>query len=354
MVETSMLRLPISGKENEYFLLEISSNGSRPLDLKLVGSESTAVFMMKLRHKRAGDYKASSGPCSHEEWENILTSTLVNRRSVPDVEIRADVESDGSSVSLSFRKNIQGITQRLGSIKLEEDEKTEISPFDWCVSAIGSRDKVEGDLATAIAKVKTTEDSLKELQEYLDKIIRTKKEDETELLEKFRDLLNEKKVKIRQQQRLLASSTVDPEKLANIGGGRGALKRVAQASRASKRKVKEEPESSDDGFEKMDVEEDEGDNNASVELDAEEDRGDTTADETVSGTDSEEEPAPPPVKSRRTQAAVSTSANETSKPSTSREASEAPPPRRVLPFMKNKKPAPPPPKPVDDDETESD
>ena len=101
----------------------------------------------------------------------------------------------------------------------QEDEKTEISPFDWCVSAIASREKVQEDLVAAIAKVQTVEDSLKELKDQLDELIKTKEEDETELLEKFRDLLNEKKVKIRQQQRLLASANVDPDKLANIGGG---------------------------------------------------------------------------------------------------------------------------------------
>ncbi|KAI2620172.1 hypothetical protein GGS26DRAFT_601770 [Hypomontagnella submonticulosa] len=352
MTEASILRFPISGKENEYFLLEASSNGSRPLDLKLIGSESTAVFITKLRHKRIGDYKASSGPCSHEEWEKILTSALIDQQPVPDVEIRADVQSDGTSVSLSFRKNIQGITQRLGSIKLEEDEKTEISPFDWCVSAIGTRERVGEDLAAATAKIRNLEDSLKELREQLDDLIKTKEEDETQLLEKFRDLLNEKKVKIRQQQRLLASATVDPEKLAKVGGTPGTQKHVAEASRASKRKVKDEPESSgDDSFEKMDVVEDSDDGSAQP---GAEENGDTTADETASGTDTDSEPAPPPVKSQKNQAAMqeqdspeSSSEQETSKAKISK-----PPPRRTLPL--NKKPPAPAPQPVDDDETESD
>jgi hypothetical protein len=47
MVETHVLRFPISGQEDGSFLLEVSSNGSRPLDLKLMGSESTAVFFAK-------------------------------------------------------------------------------------------------------------------------------------------------------------------------------------------------------------------------------------------------------------------------------------------------------------------
>ncbi|KAI1381447.1 hypothetical protein F4677DRAFT_403063 [Hypoxylon crocopeplum] len=357
MAESSILRFPIARKENEYFLLEVSSNGSRPLDLKLVGSESTAVFMMKLRHKRAGDYKASGSPCSAEEWEEILISTLVNQHPASDVEIKAIVQSDGAEVSLSFRKSIQGITQRLGSIVLEENEKIEISPFDWCVSALGARAKVEGDLATAAVKIQSLEDSLKELKDQLDELIKTKEDDETLLLEKFRDLLNEKKVKIRQQQRLLASANVDPEKLANVAGSQNTQRRVARESRASKRKAKEEPESSDEGFEKMDVEE--GGDDGSPQPDVKEEHGETTADETASGTDTDDEPAPPPVRSQRNQAAVpkhntraSTSQRKPSTPDSS-QSSEAPPPRRVLPFMKTKKPAAPAPKPADDDETES-
>ncbi|KAI1388384.1 uncharacterized protein F4822DRAFT_244679 [Hypoxylon trugodes] len=362
MVETAVLRFPISGRENEYFLLETSSNGSKPLDLKLVGSESTAVFMMKLRHKRVADFKASGGPCSHEEWEEILTSILINEHLLPDIEIRADVQSDGSSVSLSFRKNIQGITQRVGSLKLEEDEKTEISPFDWCVSAIGSREKIQENLATTNAKTQALEDSLKELKDQLDDLIKTKEEDETHLLEKFRNLLNEKKVKIRQQQRLLASANVDPEKLANVAGSQSKQKHVAQTSRASKRKVKEEPESSD-GFERMDVEED-GGGDGIAQSEADDDEGNTTADETASGSSSDDEPAPPPpVRSQKNQAVApkratraSTSAKGAPKPDSGPldDDDEPLPPRRVLPFMKNKKPTAPPPKSADSDETESD
>lgn len=184
----------------------------------------------------------------------------------------------------------------------------------------------------------------------MDELIKIKEEDETQLLEKFRDLLNEKKVKIRQQQRLLASANVDPQKLANVSGGQSMQKRTVQASRAAKRKVKEEPESSDDGFQKMDV--DEADDSDSVQEEGGEDQGESTADETASGTGSDDEPAPQPkrklpVRSRRNQAAASTSAS-----NAAFEEDSPPPPKRKLPFMK--KPAAPAPKPVDDDETESD
>lgn len=63
-----------------------------------------------VRHKKIVDYKANPSHCTDEEWESILTSTFVDLKPVADIEIRADIQSDGTSVTLSFRKNVQGIT----------------------------------------------------------------------------------------------------------------------------------------------------------------------------------------------------------------------------------------------------
>ncbi|KAI0457191.1 hypothetical protein F5B21DRAFT_501571 [Xylaria acuta] len=389
MVETPVLRFPILGQEDGSFLLEVSPNGPRPLDLKLVGSESTAVFLLKLRHKKIDEYRASPSHCTGEEWQQMLTSTFVDLKPVPDIEVRADVQSDGASVTLSFRKNIQGITQRLGSIKLDENDKTEISPFDWCVSAIASRSKVTDELATATAKIESLEHTINELKAQLDDFITTKEEDETQMLEKFRDLLNEKKLKIRQQHRLLAAAKVDPEKLANIGGGDGQdVHRTAGPSRSSKRKagIKEEEGESDDGFEKMDIDKQDGDGSASTNTqpesgsDVDENQQlSTDNDVTASDPDTDDEPptraevkrkgvSPP---GRITKPKVSAS-KQTAGPSRSTRAAtqkqalaaasdsegeddegDALPPRRTLPFMRTKQTAPPL-KPADDDETQSD
>lgn len=78
------------------------------------------------------------------------------------------------------------------------------------------------------------------------------------MLGKFRDLLNEKKSKIRDQQRVLSSATVDPEKLAAVQAASKAEKgRGAGTSRTRKRKgrVEHVPEGtvSDSSSERMDV-----------------------------------------------------------------------------------------------------
>ncbi|KAI5918996.1 hypothetical protein F4810DRAFT_531195 [Camillea tinctor] len=362
MEDYQILRFPISGQDDGSFLLEVSSHGSRPLDLKFVGSEGGAVFTIKLRHKKISDYKAANSPCTDDQWERILTCIFVEQQPVPDVEVRADVQSNPSSVSLSFRKNIQGITQRLGSIKLDENDKAEISPFDWCVSAIAARTKVAEDLVAATANIKSLENTVNELKAQLDELIQAKDEHETELLEKFRDLLNEKKVKIRQQQRLLASASIDSDKLANVGASQNTLARAAEASRSGKRKaVKEESDSSDAGFERMDTE----DTSTVGALPDQESDGEgqaTAEDDTPSETDSDSEPAPAPSKPKKSLASASkpsTRAAAPTEPVVTGKASDGDeelPPRRVLPFKGKKATAvpPPKPKPADDEETESD
>ncbi|KAI1312694.1 hypothetical protein F5Y03DRAFT_390394 [Xylaria venustula] len=336
-----------------------------------------------LRHKKIDEYKASPGPCTDEEWEQILTSTFVDLQPVPDVEIKAEAQSDGTSVTLSFRKNIQGITQRLGSLNLDENDRTEISPFDWCVSAIESRRNVTQELATATAKIESLEHSIKQLKAQLEDFITTKEEDEAQMLEKFRDLLNEKKLKIRQQHRLLAAAKVDPDKLDNVGDNEEQdAHRNAGPSRSGKRKatVKEEEGESDDGFEKMEVDNPQAGGDASTDseptsgTDAGGNRQLSTDDDaTASEPDTEDEPATAaevkrksgtvPGRITKPKASVSKPATRSSQrvaqkqtvaadDSEDQDDDELPPPR-VLPFMRAKKSAPPP-KTADEDETEDD
>ena len=65
---------------------------------------------------------------------------------------------------------------------------------------------------------------MRRLNESLAELVKLKAEEENSLLEKFSLLLNEKKLKIRDQQRLLASANVDPARLEaveEVRAGRG-------------------------------------------------------------------------------------------------------------------------------------
>lgn len=73
-------------------------------------------------------------------------------------------------------------------------------------------DVYEHRISTLSTQLQAAEKSIKELQASLDDLVLSKKEHENMLLGSFAQVLNEKKLKIRNQQRLLASTNVDSEK----------------------------------------------------------------------------------------------------------------------------------------------
>ncbi|KAK7948761.1 Mitotic apparatus protein p62-like protein [Apiospora aurea] len=392
MTRSHILRLPCGDAESGNFVLEAKSNGSKPLDLLIRGTDGASAFETKTRHNRIKEFKAANAPCSEAEWEQILLAILVDPQGATraqDIEIKVELSSD-EEVTLHFRKNIQGIAQRLGTIKLKELDETEdnpgISPFDWCIQILEDYEKVVQEVGATKALARELEQSVEELKGQLEDLLKAKEGDESVLLEKFRDLLNEKKLKIRQQQKVIESAEVDPEKLQNVGASQHTM-RKAGGSRTSKRKIKDEPlsdEESDGGFEKMDVD----DQNSGPQQDSDTDERQTTDNDATESepdnnkTDAEEEEAPAepapnkskPARSTRSRATkgspapskptrASTAAASRSTRASQKQSEEptvveadddvaAPPPVRTLPFKsKANKPAP---APVADDETESD
>ncbi|KAH6645959.1 hypothetical protein BKA67DRAFT_663833 [Truncatella angustata] len=267
-----VFRFPIvddaTGAEKGSFLLQvIPTQGSKnPLDLRLVGTQSTSAYQAKLRHRRVQEWKNKqsndkSARCTDEEWEQILIATFIEPTNPHRRDIEVIVEIQASAI-LIIRRNTLCVKHRLGHIELEEFEITENKDgsdngpqlFDWCVAAISDRAKVVDDLAAARARTVELEKSTKELRAHLEDLLKAKEHDEHQLLQKFQQLLNEKKLKIRQQQRLLVSADVDPQKLKNVGASQNTVSK-AKTSRGGKRKATQQAveDESDDGFEKMDV-----------------------------------------------------------------------------------------------------
>lgn len=127
-------------------------------------------------------------------------------------------------------------------------------------------------MADLKVKSNDAEAAVAQLKSQLEELIQAKEEDETALLQKFRDLLNEKKVKIREQQKVIAASgsfnashpgasqpteevTVKQEKPAKKPPAKPA--RQVGKSRASKRKApaskRVEEESEEEDLQAMDV-----------------------------------------------------------------------------------------------------
>jgi exopolyphosphatase/pppGpp-phosphohydrolase len=100
----------------------------------------------------------------------------------------------------------------LGSLTLHQDDEQGIELFEWSNIAITRAGILEQRFNSLIARFHAAEDTIKSLSKQLEKLISSKNEDEQRLMSDFTQLLNEKKLKIRNQQRLLASANVDPEK----------------------------------------------------------------------------------------------------------------------------------------------
>lgn len=202
-------------------------------------------------------------------------------------------------------------------------------------------------------KMDEKDDTIRKLQASSDELVRLKNENETQLLEKFSLLLNEKKLKIRDQQRLLADASVDPATVEVVEESRLAVRsRSAGPSRKGKRKAASKAPASEDesdaGFEKMEVDEEQAANDSDEKQRQTSDED--TADETQSD-DDEGAPPPPPVK----KTAAETKSQSSSHTAALVDGDDVVPPKRELPF--SKKPPAQLSKPAvadDDSETQSD
>ncbi|EHK96389.1 hypothetical protein M7I_7888 [Glarea lozoyensis 74030] len=185
-----------------------------------------------------------------------------------------------------------------------------------------------GSQVDEFARMEEKDAQIKKLEEGMDELVKLKTSHESALLEKFSILLNEKKLKIRDQQRLLSASNIDPEKLEEVARSRDSRSRSAGPSRSGKRKLAVKDDESDDGFEKMEVEEE-----ADVLNDSDGEGRRTPEPDLTASEDSDDEPVPPPI--RKT--AHSQEMNEP--PSSAAEVKKedfVPPPRRELPFQHKK------------------
>ncbi|KAF9877727.1 hypothetical protein CkaCkLH20_04862 [Colletotrichum karsti] len=358
MASGHVLRFPRSDREGAFVIVQATPTRSKALDVKLVGTDGVEPYAVSLRHDKIASLRVKNSPCSEEEWVSILTS-VISQDPANDVEVVASVE-DESSITLTVRKKGKEFSQRLGAIELSHSPRELIELYDWCGLSVQTANEAKEALASATAKASQLEETVRDLQAHLEELVAAKEANETELLEKFCLLLNEKKLKIRQQQLLLASVSANPGRLASPAVKeenptqepnlpRQRAKRAPAKSRQSKRKEAPAPieeDDSDDGFERMNV-----DSAAKSATNASDQERDTTEDEDATASeDEDDEPVVASSSSTTAPARQPLPAREKPKPANV----EAPPPKRELPFAKKKQaPAKPPPPPAGS-ETESD
>lgn len=269
--------------EDAFILGEVTVTGSKPLSVRIIATEGEEPYVITLNPSRLSDLLVANSPCSPSEWERILCFVLLGADPIEGIEAGAEAQT-GKAVTVTIRRRIAGINQRLGTLNLPHTPSASIELFTWCGNALSSRDSLLSSLATKSTELTTLEAQVEDLKKQLDELTAAKKTSEDDLLEKFCFLLNEKKVKIREQQRLLSAALVDPGRVAQVAAVRGVdldgvstsgnrnrsgsknrvggvksvgkeKGRAAGPSRTGKRKGKAVVSSSDDedGFEKMDV-----------------------------------------------------------------------------------------------------
>ncbi|RDA93813.1 hypothetical protein CP533_6363 [Ophiocordyceps camponoti-saundersi (nom. inval.)] len=312
-----------------YVLARASPTGTAPFDLRLVATEGHSPYVCDLRHNRVASLRAKNCPVSEQEWEQIL-GTVLRREQIDDIQVEASVQT-GVSASLMIRKQVKGITQRLGSITLRCDEGERIELFEWCTHSLDALSEANDNTTSLAVKVRDLEAEIIDLQAQLEGLIEAKKEDETALLLKFRDLLNEKKVKIREQQSIIAST---PQLGHHRPTESGPMKRKLES-------IKSEDESID--------------NSPHDAPNAETGRSDSgdTSDGTASeaGEDDREQGGSNSNIADRHMDSASSDEDVDRQATSTRPAAQAPPPPRKLPFAaNNKEPA----SPTAEEETESD
>jgi hypothetical protein len=160
------------------------------------------------------------------------------------------------------------------------------------------------------ARVSSEQDTIAKLNAQLDDFIKTKNDTETAMLQQFMELLNEKKMKIRDQSRLLAGAKVDKSagksslailrspdvsnttSAANVQSARDTTKtRKPGASRTSKRKAPAQAASPDLAPD-SDSDQMEIDQAKTEEQDDDEAPEPVTPEQSDNETDEEDEPAP--------------------------------------------------------------
>ncbi|GAB0133841.1 hypothetical protein EsDP_00002235 [Epichloe bromicola] len=202
-----VLKFVRTDEESSSVLVHVSSKGSKALDLKLIGTEGAAPYACSLRHDRVSSLRVKNCPVSETEWQNILIS-IFQQELHSDIRATATVQSE-SSIVLTVRKQVQGITQRLGAISLNYEVNETIELFDWCAISVDALTQIQESATESAGKFSGMQASVDDLKSQLDELIQAKQEDEVALLQKFRDLLNEKKVKIRQQQKIIMELSVN-------------------------------------------------------------------------------------------------------------------------------------------------
>ncbi|TQS33918.1 hypothetical protein Golomagni_05722, partial [Golovinomyces magnicellulatus] len=217
----NVIKIPCSSDEHDFVLVHVSWDSDTSQSLTLVGSEGENVYAVTIdkSRKSTGVKWKDEAPPEQEVVDHLFSTIFLGDNAViasshdTDREVRglyqavAAIKSD--TLIITIQKKIEGIIEKLGEITLLPEE-LDISLFSWCSLTIQSRQSLLHELDKTKSVLRRKDEEIKILKETLDQMTDLKRQHEDILLKKFTLLLNEKKAKIRdQERRLFMSSSTD-------------------------------------------------------------------------------------------------------------------------------------------------
>lgn len=245
MAPKHVLRVRRTDGSPDHLLVNVTQTSkTRPLDLKLVATDHEHLYHASIKSNDLVALQASKYNGDEDEWKQVLTCTLLQQRPDANLDALQSLEVvaavNGETCTLTVRNNIGGITSRLGSINLtHDDEREEVSAFEWVDTAAAASDDLRSELATLHSSLESQQAQVAKLTAQLDELVKAKKEHEEQLLRKCAVLLDSKRAKIREQQRELnAMSKVTGHKAgASSRGKRKAYEHSSDLDEDDKAKL---------------------------------------------------------------------------------------------------------------------
>ncbi|RAL02036.1 uncharacterized protein BO80DRAFT_405226 [Aspergillus ibericus CBS 121593] len=260
-----ILRVPRSDEPDRLVLLHVSPPGPAPLDFNLAATEGEIAYNGVVRQAQLQTYRSKNYQGTHEDWTQIMLYALGQLETstngselLSGVELSASIArrgSEGNELIMVIRRRINTITQRLGSIVLREDDEQAIQLFDWSAVAVTRADFLEQRLSTLQQHYHTAENTINQLNSQIEELISSKIRHEDQLMIAFAQVLNQKKLKIRNQERLLASAKVDMDEVGNDRAASSSIDETIRDTRRVKRGISRISDGfgSGDGFERLGV-----------------------------------------------------------------------------------------------------
>ncbi|MCJ1307036.1 hypothetical protein MMC25_000682 [Agyrium rufum] len=267
MGNENVIRVPWAEQPNSYVLIHVLSPEAESLDLEIEATEGENPYYARFKKSQLLRSQSSNSNTIAEDWELILRHIFLRERITElsksvlgNLEVSASTSTD--DLSIIFRKNISGITQRVGSVSIPRNEDRALDITSWTTIATTRSDSLEEEVISLQSKYQQQATIIDKLTAQLDDLVKAKQEHEDAMLVKFCEVLNEKKLKIRDQQRLLATAKIDPKKAAEVQASRTrasdavpATSKSVRGKRKASKPISDSSEDSSEGgkFEEMPI-----------------------------------------------------------------------------------------------------